>query len=417
MLTPRLRPDWRMQRDWLRPWRDPPGFFFPNCRCCTGGTTATLLVVTYPRTDMGDGLGSNTVAGCDGSGTVLWRYDKGLDSASVAFKCGQPQIDSSGNVYVPYGSTGGHGVGVIKLTAAGALVWNYSHIGGLNGGGGVDNQVQSSDFDTSGNIVFRMANANIIALKVDPSGALVTSYDYVTSGASATGVGNPLAANWGLAVDGSDNLYIHNTSAGPGGFKFDSAGTFISTFLTGAIFYYACDKTNGKLYLGFGAPAVPTTTTPIMQRWDLSTATPTKDYTKTWDNIFSPDTLNYALCFLPTMGGIGFDAATGTPAMIIGRAQSNFGGSHIVANVLSTTALGAKNWDVVTDPLSPSGVTADFIGVDPVNSGVYAASKNAVVASGATVCCVSAGTLLWSSALIAPGGNTTKGIAARTYTV
>jgi hypothetical protein len=27
-------------RDWLRPWRDPPGFFLPNCPCCGAGAAA-----------------------------------------------------------------------------------------------------------------------------------------------------------------------------------------------------------------------------------------------------------------------------------------------------------------------------------------------------------------------------------------
>ena len=108
--------------------------WYPCPTCCTGGGSATLLVVTYPRTNMSDGLGSNAIAGCDGSGNVLWRYDLGLDSASVAFLCGQPQIDGSGNVYVPYGSTGGHGCGLIKLNASGALQWNYNHAGGINTG-------------------------------------------------------------------------------------------------------------------------------------------------------------------------------------------------------------------------------------------------------------------------------------------
>src|SRR5262245_65819925 len=36
----RIREDYRTPRDWLRPWRDPPGFFLPNCPCC--GATSSL---------------------------------------------------------------------------------------------------------------------------------------------------------------------------------------------------------------------------------------------------------------------------------------------------------------------------------------------------------------------------------------
>src|SRR5262245_46724775 len=34
--------DYRTPRDWLRPWRDPPGFLLPNCPCCSGAKMYTL---------------------------------------------------------------------------------------------------------------------------------------------------------------------------------------------------------------------------------------------------------------------------------------------------------------------------------------------------------------------------------------
>src|SRR5262245_21696196 len=39
----RIREDYRTARDWLRPWRDPPGFFLPNCPCCGSDTPMYAL--------------------------------------------------------------------------------------------------------------------------------------------------------------------------------------------------------------------------------------------------------------------------------------------------------------------------------------------------------------------------------------
>jgi len=35
--------DHRTPRDWTRPWRDPPGFFLPNCPCCGSDTPMYVL--------------------------------------------------------------------------------------------------------------------------------------------------------------------------------------------------------------------------------------------------------------------------------------------------------------------------------------------------------------------------------------
>lgn len=39
-----LREDWREPRDWAYVWKDPPGFFLPNCDCCPGGSSQAYHV-------------------------------------------------------------------------------------------------------------------------------------------------------------------------------------------------------------------------------------------------------------------------------------------------------------------------------------------------------------------------------------
>jgi len=59
-LPVRLR-DHQADRDWHRPWRDPPGFLLPNCPCCSGGAqmyslggedTTPAITTTADKTNM-----------------------------------------------------------------------------------------------------------------------------------------------------------------------------------------------------------------------------------------------------------------------------------------------------------------------------------------------------------------------------
>jgi len=61
-MFPSIRDDYREPRDWLRPWRDRPGFFWPNCPCCNkaaqaywqgGAIAGSISVITANKTDFG----------------------------------------------------------------------------------------------------------------------------------------------------------------------------------------------------------------------------------------------------------------------------------------------------------------------------------------------------------------------------
>lgn len=394
------------------------------CTCSGGPTTKTMVVITYPRADMGDGKGNNTIVACDQTGAILWRYDTGNDANAHLISAGQPQIDSSGNVYVPWYATNTAGTshaGVLKLDATGALLWNYDHGSGSGGDSTSIDRVLASDFDNSGRIVFRIPYHfsgtfnDEFALVVSTAGSLVTTYKWVAGGASGATV--PLLVTFGIAVDGSGNLYV-STDSSANCQKFNSSGTFVSAFTSGSHQFLVCDKTNGKLYmylsLSGGASSSATT---LAQRWDLSTTTPTQDWTKSYDNIFHADTLDYTKSPGSTMGGIGFDPVTGTVSMAMGRAESNVGSTHVVSNILNLTAsTGAKNFDVVIDTnVTGTAITGDFICVDPVGSGIYCGSKNVTTPNSYTIYCVTSGSLNWSNAALCPGGSSV-GMAALTYT-
>jgi hypothetical protein len=57
---PKSLRDYRVPRDWRRPWRDPPGFLLPNCPCCSGGAQmyslggeiSSIAQATADKTDM-----------------------------------------------------------------------------------------------------------------------------------------------------------------------------------------------------------------------------------------------------------------------------------------------------------------------------------------------------------------------------
>lgn len=69
---PHMHPPFRdhlTPRDWLRPWRDPPGFFLPNCPCCNcaaqmytlGGLTGVSFPAAVATADKSD-FGAETTA-------------------------------------------------------------------------------------------------------------------------------------------------------------------------------------------------------------------------------------------------------------------------------------------------------------------------------------------------------------------
>ncbi len=368
---------------------------------------------------MGDGRGSNTVAAFNSVGTLLWRYDTGNDANGNVIGAGQPQIDASGNVYIPWESGGANNhVGVLKLDSSGALLWSYDH--GTNSGAG-NSAPQSSDFDNNGNIVFRTPYhatgtfATEFALVVSPSGSLVTTYKWV-----GTGVTQPLVVWYGLAVDTNGNLYASSDQSNQIS-KFDSSATFVVNFSgSGSI---VCDKTNGKLYVYEIASGAPASGSAIGSRWDLSTTTPTQDWSKTYNNIFSADSVNYSETSRPKTGAshIGFDASTGNVSIAIGSVQSDLGGRHVVSQVLNQTgSSGAKNYYTVLDAVAGAGqITGDYIGVDGVGSNIVAASEIGTSVGSYTMFGVTAGGVSWANATLAPGGTSPiiyKGLAMRTYT-
>jgi hypothetical protein len=387
-----------------------------------------MIIITYPRANMSDGRGNNMIVACDQSGTILWRYDitSGVDANGNAIFAGQPQIDSSGNVYIPWYATatgtGTSHAGVLKLDDTGTLIWNYDHGSGSGGDPTSTDKVQASDFDSSGNIAFRVPKhaagtfIHEFMLVVDPSGALAKTYTW-----TGTADVEPASVTYGIAIDGNNNLYACSEGTALVN-KFDSTTAWVSHFnaSTGGGGFLACDKTNGKLYVYQANSAAPISTSLLMQRWDLSTATPTKDWEKTYNDIFSADTLNYTNTTRPTFGGIGFDPLTATSTVAMGRARSSLGGDHVVANMLNLTgSTGAKNFSVVVDTAITGGFNADFVAVDPVGSGIYCASKiGSSTSPFNNVFSISSGGIIWSSAALAPSGASAyKGMAALTYTV
>jgi len=416
-----IREDWRDSRDWARCWHE-HGKGLIDC-CPAAPTSITMGVVTYPRADMSDGHGNNTVAAFDISGTLLWRYDTGNDADGITSITGQPQIDSSGNVYVPYRGTAsaiGH-AGVIKLDSSGSLLWNYDHGSGSGQDSSSANTRQASDFDNNGNIVFRTPYHNggsfdkQFALVVSPSGSLVTTYTWITTPAAAPGFIYP-----GLAIDGSGNLYACSNNSLTIE-KFDSSAAWVSH--VAAYGYLACDKVNGKLYVCFihtGGSGSLTSTTQIGARWDLSTTTPTQDWIKTYNDLFSADTPDYTTGSpaVPGSPGIGFDASTTTESLAIGRLQSNLGGTHVVCNTVNLSSAGGNNYASVLDTRTSSDqITGDSIGVDGIGSHVVAASNLGRFSDGACVFALTSGGTSWASATLAPHGvSNFKGLAIQTYT-
>src|SRR6185295_13160965 len=88
-----LREDFREPRDWARPWRDKPGFFFPGCNCCAtgpsiylmGGASATTSfeVINHAYSPSGDSWtpstdlptpGRSSFGGCTISSKIYIQY-------------------------------------------------------------------------------------------------------------------------------------------------------------------------------------------------------------------------------------------------------------------------------------------------------------------------------------------------------
>lgn len=240
--------------------------------CCTGGAAQQLVVVCFDRQSF-SGTQKSVIA-LDGTGTEVWHYDLGLDSASNPFFGGRPSIDSSGNVYIPYmgvlttGFTPTCASGMVKLDKTGALVWNYSVSGTITlsstgfGSTVIFDMMNTSFFDSSGNIVFTIAGRRgsdgAFAIKLNTSGSVVTTY--TDSGYPAITVAG-INGTKSLAIDSSDNLlFITGDSARRTLIKTNSAGTYQSKFnptpssagtghgLDAGISGLAIDAANGKVY-------------------------------------------------------------------------------------------------------------------------------------------------------------------------
>ncbi len=244
-----------------------------------------LVVISHQRYDTGGGVYA-TVSAFDFNGNLKWQYDLGQHS-SVDIKAGNTQIDSHGNVYVPYfaAPSGPLWSGMLKLDKNGSLVWDYnvgdSVYSGVAGTSSYE-FVQGSTFDSSGNIIFStgMMADGTYARKVDPSGSLVKSYTYPGSGVSGWPVGtlNFVYPCRTLDVDSSDNLYFCEvTGSGPTPIrKVDSSGSYASNSSTPSheIYCIVINRTTSKILANyvFGFSAVATST-PFLAEYDCSTLT------------------------------------------------------------------------------------------------------------------------------------------------
>jgi hypothetical protein len=211
------------------------------------------------------------VAKLDASGNLLWNTFLGGSDADVGSEIA---VDKNGNVYVigfSFGTWGtpirphaasGYDVFVAKLTPSGALTWN-TFLGGSAEDQGLAIAVDGSDnvyvtgasASTWGSPIraFTASAYDAFAAKLTPSGALTWN---TFLGGSASD------SSYGIAVDGTGNLYLSGTSQG-------SWGTPVRAYIGGGAYgndaFAAKLTTSGNLlwntFLGgseddFGAAAV-----------------------------------------------------------------------------------------------------------------------------------------------------------------
>lgn len=251
-------------RDWSRPWRDPPGLI-----CCCTSTTQTLVVVGHQRTSIS---GTNyTLSVYDGSGAVQWRKDFGTTTAGNPSLPGRPVIDSSGNIYVPYGGKDGNifnpelGVnqtaatyGMRKYDKAGTLQWDTSIAKGRYGihNATCARMLSTGNIAMSHGFMLSGGKLQLFMTVLDTTGAIVTQFGYrdATWGWSAgaiAAIGTAMA--FPFDVDGSDNYFMcFDASASisfNGIIKLNSSGVYQThnISLTGSVDSVVYDLTHSKL--------------------------------------------------------------------------------------------------------------------------------------------------------------------------
>ena len=180
------------------------------------------IYVTGKARAAGAGAGSFLIAKYNSAGVVQWQRTLSGSSVDEAFAIA---VDSSGNAYIggsSYSYSGGsrRDFSVAKYNTSGVIQWQR-----VLATTGSDSDCKSVAVDSSGNLYaigYPVISAKCIIAKYNTSGTLQWQR-------TLDGTGNDYG--FGIAVDGSSNVYINGiTSSGSGGTdfliaKYNSSGT------------------------------------------------------------------------------------------------------------------------------------------------------------------------------------------------
>ena len=180
------------------------------------------IYVTGKARAAGAGAGSFLIAKYNSAGVVQWQRTLSGSSVDEAFAIA---VDSSGNAYIggssySYSGSSGRDFAVAKYNTSGVIQWQRVLVTS-----GSESDCKSVAVDSSGNLYaigYPMISAKCIIAKYNTSGVLQWQR-------TLDGTGNDYG--FGIAVDGSSNVYISGiTSSGSGGTdfliaKYNSSGT------------------------------------------------------------------------------------------------------------------------------------------------------------------------------------------------
>jgi sugar lactone lactonase YvrE len=173
------------------------------------------------------------------AGSGLFGSTNGTGTTASFNRPEEIAVDNAGNVYVADFSNSL----IRKITSGGVVTtlagsWPPGYINGT-GTAAAFNQPFGVAVDSAGNVYVADTSNNVIR-KITPGGVVTTLAGSGTAGfANGTGIAASFNGPWGVAVDGSGNVYVADTSNNmireitPGGVVTTLAGSGVSGYANG----------------------------------------------------------------------------------------------------------------------------------------------------------------------------------------